>query len=93
MAAMAEATTTQVKEIEYIGSESYSWKTESKKYRIIDTKNNVFEFCTSTDLEIKTGDKISFKYSMTNGIRINWHNKKYGFINRIRNLKIIKEGE
>lgn len=76
-------TETIIDKIELVDSYSY-WNNDIKVYRIIDNKNNVFQYETSRDINLKSGDKISYKIKGT------YKSKKYCVVNKITYVKEVK---
>ena len=81
----ADYTNTTIKEITLLDNTGFqygcnSYK-ESYKYRIIDSKDNVFDFYTAKQDIVKKGDKIRYKIKDTR------ESKKYGIINLNRYVR------
>lgn len=79
-------TETIIDKIEIVDVHNYSYgyynDVNTKVYRIIDDKDNVFQYETSSSKEFKISDKISYKIKGT------YKSKKYGIVNKITYIKI-----
>ena len=95
-------TETTIREVELSNSHNYRYygnDVSTNVYRIIDVKGNVFEYETSREIDFQPGDKIRFKYKenkylkqnnpLNQSTNINYVSKKYGVVNKIKNVKVI----